>query len=41
MILDSVNGTDLTPVQKARIELVNDHIKQLSSNIQNLINLLI
>ena len=36
MILDSVNGTDLTPVQKARIELVNDHIKQLSSNIQKL-----
>lgn len=44
MILDSVNGTDLTPVQKARIELVNDHIKQLSSNIQKLdklINLMI
>lgn len=36
VILDSVNGTDLTPVQKARIELVNDHIKQLSSNIQKL-----
>lgn len=36
MILDSVNGTDLTPVQKSRIELVNDHIKQLSSNIQRL-----
>lgn len=36
MILDFVNGTDLTPVQKSRIELVNDHIKQLSSNIQRL-----
>lgn len=36
MILDSVNGTNLTPVQKARIEPVNDHIKQLSSNIQKL-----
>ena len=36
MILDSINGTDLTPVQKSRIELVNDHIKQLSSNIQRL-----
>ncbi|WP_288577567.1 IS110 family transposase [uncultured Holdemanella sp.] len=36
MDLDSINGTDLTPVQKSRIELVNDHIKQLSSNIQRL-----
>lgn len=36
LILDSINGTDLTPVQKSRIELVNDHIKQLSSNIQKL-----
>ena len=36
MILDSINGTDLTPVQKFRIELVNDHIKQLSFNIQRL-----
>ena len=36
MILDSINGTDLTPVQKSRIELVNDHITQLSSNIQRL-----
>ena len=36
MILNSINGTDLTPVQKSRIELVNNHIKQLSSNIQRL-----
>lgn len=36
MILSSINGTDLTPIQKFRIELVNDHIKQLSSNIQKL-----
>lgn len=36
MILDSINGTDLTPVQKSRIELVNNHIKQLSSYIQRL-----
>lgn len=36
LILDSINGTDLTPAQKSRIELVNDHIKQLSSNIQRL-----
>lgn len=34
MSLDSIHGTDLTPVQKFRIELVNDHIKKLSSNIQ-------
>lgn len=36
MILNSINGTDLTSIQKSRIELVNDHIKQLSSNIQRL-----
>ena len=36
MILNSINGTDLTPVQKSRIGLVNNHIKQLSSNIQRL-----
>ena len=41
MDLDSINGTDLTPVQKSRIELVNDHIKQLSSNIQRLDKLML